>query len=141
MGGGEVAVWVHRGGLGIPFLPGRAVGIEDRPDRAAAVELGGVAIVGHGGGEEAIRPVDLVPEPLTLLVDEDHVLPIADCEAGRLGERKQLGLGLENERAVAPAAADVAGVGGGGRRAARWGRGVRWGVAAPAAAEGAPRPR
>ncbi len=114
VGAEEETIRIDVRGHGLPFLARRAVGVEDRPDRAAAVELGLVAMPGHAGGEEVVGAVDLVPEPLAILVDEDEVLPILDRQAGRACLLEHRAVGLVDERAIPPAAADVARLGDGG---------------------------
>src|SRR6185295_11309239 len=45
VGAEEIAVTVDVRRLRLPFLSGDSVGIEDRPDRAAAVELGLITVI------------------------------------------------------------------------------------------------
>src|SRR5215475_4183993 len=110
VGAEEEAVGIDIRRLGVPFLPFRRGGIEDCPDRAAAVELGRVAMPGHAGGKEVVGAVDLVPEALAALVHEDDVLPILHRETGGAREVKHRCAWLIDERAVTPAASDVAGL-------------------------------
>src|SRR5262245_29956775 len=68
----------------------------------------------HAGGKEVVGAIDLVPEALADLVHEDDVLPVFYREAGCARQLKHRAVGLVDERAVAPAAADVARLGDGG---------------------------
>src|SRR6185369_1538481 len=110
----EISIGIDVRRLSLPFLARRAFGVEDRPDRPAAVELRLVAMPGHAGGKEVVGAIDLVPEPLAGLVHEDDVLPVFHREAGCARQVEHRAVGLVNERAVAPAAADVACLGDGG---------------------------
>src|SRR5262249_36301715 len=103
----EVPVGIDIRRLGIPLLARRRFGIEDRPDRAPAVQFSGVAVICHAGGEEIVGAVDLVPESLAILIDEDYVLPILHRQARRFGEMEDRAFGLEYQRTIPPATADV----------------------------------
>src|SRR5207237_9591466 len=107
----EVTVWVDVRGVWVPFGARNGVGVENGPDRSAAVELGGVAVVAHGGGKEAIAAVGLVPEALAHLIDEDHVLPVLDGDAGRARELEGRAVWFKEVRAVAPLASAVSTLG------------------------------
>src|SRR5258708_25175122 len=75
VGAEEEAVRIAMRRLRVPLFPCRGVGIEDRPDRPAAVELSRVAAICHRGGEKLIRAVRLVPEPPARAVSQRPTLP------------------------------------------------------------------
>src|SRR5215470_6094929 len=112
----EEPIWVDMRRRWVPLLPCNCIGVKHRPDRAAAVELARIAVIGHRGCEEFVRAVRLVPEPPAHLIYEDDVLPIRDRKAGRFGEMEHGALGLIDQRGIAPPAADVACLGNGGPR-------------------------
>ena len=74
----EKPVGVDVRGLHVPSLPLDPVGIEDRPDRTAAVQLAGVPGPLHRGEEVLVVPDSgrLVVEAEPVLLDQDQVLPV-----------------------------------------------------------------
>src|SRR5580704_268836 len=81
------------GWLRLPLLARRGVGIEDRPDRSAAIEL--LRIAGPGERRRVILIVAgrrrLVIEAQAVLLDEDQVLVVPDEEPERLGAEEMRG--------------------------------------------------
>ena len=49
---------VHIGRLGIPSFADHGVGIEDRQDRPAAIQLVRISVMRHRGSDEVVAPID-----------------------------------------------------------------------------------
>ena len=108
-----------------PFLPFHRLGVEDGPDRPAAVFLGGAADVAVGPEARVLKPVGVVnfiPEPQPNLVHEDHVLKVADRETRCSCRTEHRAAGLPLQVLVSPPAPDVARLGDRSTRLARLAR-------------------
>ncbi len=97
VGAEEITGGIDVGRLHVPLFAGHGVGVEDRPDRAAAIELLGIA-----GPRQRRRIVFVVPgrnglviEAKAVLLHQDHILVVLDDEAERAGAKEMRTAGIK----------------------------------------------